>query len=194
MRSWARFSIFAVFGVAVFAGTDLEYLVQDFGQRFENTVVSSRILSWVMVGLAIFEFYNGPQKLIVPGPRPVDQWLASFQAKKTIIQMPLSSALSGQQMYYSMFHNQRVASAYGTYFPILFEEWYPELNDFPSDQSIELLSNWGQSVSPESVGIDYVLIDEADVPLDDPLWEEVREQRRLIYVTKQGNVWVYRIQ
>ncbi len=140
----------------------------------------------------MLEFYTGPQDLIATGPRGVDRWLAAQEGRGTLIQMPLAAALSGPQMYYSMFNGQRMAGGYGTYFPILFEARYPELQKFPADSAINLLETWGEGSGGE-VGIDYILIDEADIPLGDPLWQQIASQDRLYPLVTIDGVHVYSI-
>jgi hypothetical protein len=141
----------------------------------------------LLAGLIFFEFYTGPQALITPGPRPVDLWLASQPRRTTLVQMPLVSALSGPQMYYTMHHGQRIISGYGTYLPILFEANYPELLDFPSDESIDVLASWPGG------GVETILIDESDVPAGDSLWQAVAVQSRLQLEAIVGSVAVYRL-
>ena len=87
-----------------------------------------------------------------------------------------------------MFHGQRIASGYGTYLPVLFEEQYPDLQMFPSDASLDVLASWGGE------GVDLVLIDEAHVPDGDPLWEAIHNQARLEMVNELDGVRVYRVQ
>jgi hypothetical protein len=189
MRSWGRFSIFATLGVAVLAGTGTAAFL-----RTEVETRSSKrpnLRRWratgLLAGLIFLEFYTGPQQLITPGPRPVDEWLADRPERFTILQMPLAVALSGPQMFYTMHHHQRIASGYGTYFPILFESWYPELQAFPADEAMDLLATWGGE------GVEFVLIDEADVPTADPLWDAVATQDRLQLTVVVGGVHVYRV-
>jgi hypothetical protein len=135
--------------------------------------------------IVLFEFYTGPQQLISPAPRAVDRWLADRDERVTIIQMPLAVALSGPQMYYTMHHGQRLASGYGTYLPVLIEREYPDLGSFPSDRSLDLLARWGDQ------GVTYILVDEAGVPADDPLWPALDGQDRLDQEVVLDGVRVY---
>jgi hypothetical protein len=185
MRAWGRFSILATFGVAVWAGIGTAVFTRD--------ELASRAPRWRWVAPALllatvaFEFYTGPQALIDTGPRAVDKWLAAQPTRSTIVQMPLAVALSGPQMYYSRYHNQRVASGYGTYLPILFEERFPALKGFPSPESLETLAAW------EGGGVRYVLVDEADVPPVDPLWAAISAQERLAPAVILDGVHVYEV-
>ncbi len=183
MRSWGRFAIFATFGVAVLAGAGTVAFLQGEVQQNRRWLAAG-----LLAGLVFFEFYTGPQELIRPGPRPVDEWLAARPEQATILQLPLAVALSGPQMYYTIHHHQRIASGYGTYLPILFEERYPQLAAFPSDDSVDLLAGWGDE------GVQYVLIDERDVPADDVLWLAIAAQERLKLATVAAGVHVYEVE
>jgi hypothetical protein len=189
MRSWGRFAILATLGIAVTAGAGTAVFLRE--EVEPRPTRRPRLRRWaatgLLAGLVFFEFYTGPQELIATGPRPVDVWLSELGEQVTLIQLPVDRALSGPQMYYTMLHGQRIASGYGTYFPILFEEWYPELRDFPADESIDLLAGWGGE------GIDLVLIGEEDVPAGDPLWEAIAGQDRLELVHEVGGIKVYRV-
>ncbi len=193
MRAWGRFAIFATLGIATLAGAGTAAFLKDEVEikptqypRFRRWAVTA-----LMAGLVLFEFYIGPQKLIATEPRPVDRWLAAYPEQVIIIQLPVQVALSGPQMYYTMHHGQRIASGYGTYFPILFEDNYPELEEFPSDQALDTLSNWGRDVSPNDYGVTLILIDESHVPADDPLWSAIKAQDRLQLETILDGVHVY---
>jgi hypothetical protein len=190
MRSWGRFAIFATFGIAVLGGIGVSSFLQDeMEMRAARPAVLRRWgVTGLLAGLVFFEFYTGPQQLIQPGPRPVDDWLAAQPERVTIIQLPLAVALSGPQMYYTIHHGQRIASGYGTYLPILFEESYPELEEIASDEALDTMATWGGE------GIDLMLIDEGDMPSGDPRWETIAGQSRLKLLTVQGRIRVYRIE
>jgi hypothetical protein len=144
-------------------------------------------LAALLLALVLFEFYTGPQALISTGPRAVDAWLAAQPTRATIIQMPLCAALSGPQMHDNRYHGQRLASGYGTYLPVLFEERHPKLGDFPSPEALDLRVAW------EGGGVQYVLVDEADVPAGDPLWPAIAAQERLQPVVALEGVHVYEV-
>lgn len=189
MRSWGRFAVLATLGIAVAAGAGTAvFLREEVEPRPTGRPRPRRwAVTGLLVGWVLFEFYTGPQELIAAGPRPVDVWLSELEEQVTLIQLPVDRALSGPQMYYTMHHGQRIASGYGTYFPILFEEWYPELRDFPSDEALDLLAGWGGE------GIDLVLIDEEDAPAGDPLWEAIAGQGRLELAHEVGGIAVYQV-
>jgi len=176
MRGWGRFAFFAMLGVAALAALGLSAAPK--GARH------SRLPVLVAGLLVLFEFYAGPQALIPVEPRPVDVWLAGQPEEFAIVQMPLEVALSGPQMFYSRYHGKNVVGGYGTYFPIMFQERYPELADFPGEASIERLEQWP---------VRYVLVDRADLPHYPGLEDALRGQSRLGRVRTVGGVDVYEI-
>lgn len=183
MRSWGRFALFAVLGIAALAALGLSVVGEQAG--------SSGWSSWrhrlVAIGaglLVLFEFYTGPQSLIRAEPRPVDAWLARQPGEFAIVQMPLPVALSGPQMFYTRYHGKSIISGYGTYFPILFEERYPALAGFPDDASIDCLAQWPAR---------YVLVDRADLPGYPGLADAIAGQPRLKLMTTVESIDVYAI-
>jgi hypothetical protein len=183
LRSWGRFALLATLGVAALAALGLSALEKQIERPGQRTW--QRGLPLLLVGLLVlFELYTGPQSLIWVGPRPVDEWLTRQPGEFAIVQMPLEAALSGPQMFYSRYHGKNIIGGYGTYFPILFKERYPELAEFPSDASVELLAHWP---------VRYVLVDRADVSNYPGLAEALAEQSRLKRVVTMGGVDVYEI-
>ena len=194
MRTWARFDIFVILGVAVLAGYGLAaFLREETARAGGKTPRSATITALVLAGLVLFELYPAPRQLITPAPRPVDQWLAARPQHELIIQMPLLSALSGPQMYYTLYHQHPIASGYGTYLPLLFKERYPELAEFPSDAAMERLINWGKDIDAQSKGVGLVLVDERDLAQDDPFWEALAQQKRLKLVETIDRVRIYEV-
>ena len=183
MRSWARFAFFATLGVAALAALGLNVVKHETVSR--NQAIWHRRLPAVVASLLVlFEFYTGPQALAQVKPRPVDEWLAQQPGEFTIVQMPLNVALSGPQMFYTRFHGKNIISGYGTYFPLLFEEWYPELAEFPNDVSVERLERWP---------VRYVLVDQADLSDHPDLANAFVHQPRLRLVTTIEGIDVYAV-
>jgi hypothetical protein len=183
MRSWTRFAFFATMGIAALAAWGLG-VVERATESRNKTIWRRRLPAAVASLLVLFEFYAGPQALVPVKPRPVDEWMAQQPGDFTIVQMPLDAALSGPQMFYTRFHGKNIISGYGTYFPLLFEEWYPELADFPNEASIERLTHWP---------VRYVLVDRADLSDRPSLADAIAHQARLSLVTTVGGIDVYAI-
>jgi hypothetical protein len=143
-----------------------------------------------VLGVLLFTLWIGPMKLVTVKPRPVDAWLASQPAHSVLMQYPLSTALSGPAMLYTRYHHQPVVYGYGTYFPFIFRDQHPELEDFPADTALDQLAEWQ---------VCYVLIDTAalsDLPDDSDdkfSLDSVKKQPRLQYVITLGDEMVYRL-
>ena len=192
MRSWGRFSLFVMLAVAVWAAIGLKkFLEEETGTFTRPLPTRSRVFLTVLILFAGIEAYNGLQVLVDPAPRAVDAWLAQHDPQALIIQMPVLSALSGPQMFYTRYHQHPIVGGYGTYLPLLFNRQYPELQQFPSDSSLDLLQHWGCDVDRTACGVKYILVDEADIARDDPLWQEIRNQQRLVEITVLDGVHVY---
>ena len=193
VRSWARFSIFTLLGVALFAGMGVKAFIEDELSPVNQRQIVIWLVAVIFAGVILFEFYSGPEQLIRVEARPVDLWLAENIEDATIIQMPMSSALVGSQMFYSQYHQQNIASGYGTFFPIFMQETYPELYNFPDHDAINLLETWGADISLENSGVDYVLIDRNDPAVSQALIEQIEAQVFLKLITIQDGVAVYEI-
>lgn len=97
-------------------------------------------------------------------------------------------------MFYSQFNHQYLATGYGTYFPILFEEKYPELSSFPSNMAIDTLVRWGQDADPDTPGVRYILIDNVDLDNGSNLRTQIEAQPRLNLVDIFGAINVFEIE
>jgi hypothetical protein len=152
---------------------------------------------WLTTGLfaalVLFEFWTGPQVLVPVGPRPVDRWLAQQPGQFAIMQYPIHTALSGDQMLYTRYHGKRVVFGYGTYLPILFQQLYPELASFPDDASLDRLSEWE---------VRYVLLDTGALPptaqsaandIGPDVLAKIVHQPRLRLIATLDQVQVYRL-
>ncbi|MDH5605512.1 MAG: hypothetical protein OEY93_01380 [Anaerolineae bacterium] len=198
LRSWGRFSVFAALAAAVLAGGGVKRILGIELERKGNAGGVKRMArknwaAFLIVLLLGFELNSGIQQLVPAEGRAVDVWLAARPEKVVILEMPLQIALSGQAMFYSRYHEQNVASGYGTYFPFIFKEKYPALADFPSDASLDVLRNWGADVLGAGAGIDYILVNGLNLPPGDPIWQALANQKGLELVEVIEGVHVYQI-
>lgn len=184
VRSWGRFSLFVGLGLSVLTGAGVVLLLRDRSPRAQHTIALG------VLGLVLFTTWTGPWKLIPVEPRPVDLWLAEQPGNQPLMQYPIGEALSGQGMWYTRYHGRPVVFGYGTYFPFLFRERYPELLDFPEEDALDWLAEWD---------VQFVLIDlEALKKLPHDSREkfelsDVESQSRLRYVTTIGDQAVYEL-
>ncbi|RME56543.1 hypothetical protein D6779_10440, partial [Candidatus Parcubacteria bacterium] len=142
MRAWNRFAAFASLGLALLAGLGVDTWLRE--EVLTGKDASSTRLVWTMVivlGVAIFELWPGSIPLQPVKPRAVDLWLASQPEDFTIMELPLTSALSGPQMMYTRYHGKRTAFAAG-YLPYWYREQFPELEHCPADACIARLRSW----------------------------------------------------
>jgi len=101
IRSWDRFSILVILGMALLGAAGLVLAVRTRSARRQALV-----LSLALVGL-LFEFWPGPRTLTATAPRPVDEWLAAQPDAEPIMQYPLFEGLSGPAMFYTPFTSIR---------------------------------------------------------------------------------------
>ena len=198
MRSWGRFAVAASLGLAVLAGLGLDSwyrreLLKD-GATSRHARRGLWLAAMVFAALVLFEFWTGPQPLVRVEPRPVDEWLAEQPGQFAIMQYPIHTALSGDQMLYTRYHGKRVVFGYGTYLPILFAQRHPELAGFPDSASLDRLSDWT---------VRYVLVDLSAIPpagqnlsgdIGPDLLAEIASQPRLELTGTFDTIQVYRLQ
>lgn len=123
----------------------------------------------------------------------VDTWLAAQPGQFSIMQYPISTALSGDQMLCTRYHGKRVVFGYCTYLPMLFRQRHPESGGFPDDASLDRLQEWE---------VRYVLVDPGALPAqreEDPddvgpnLLAEIEQQPRLELVDTFDQIQVFRL-
>lgn len=59
------------------------------------------------------------------------------------MEYPLNVAMSGPAMLGTRYHDKPIVFGYGTYYPYLYRERYPELMTFPGDSALDRLAGWG---------------------------------------------------
>ena len=183
IRTWTRFGVIALFGMAILAA-----LGAAAWHRREILPKSSSMkqrLAWsIVIGLALFELWWSP--LIIGTPisgRPVDRWLADQPERFAIIQYPLSSAFTPEQFIYTRIHGKPIVHGYATYFSFVFGRQHPELLDFPSPVALKQLADWG---------VRYVLV-ETDAPYTQEaqiILEKINQESCLQQRSIQGTVYV----
>jgi hypothetical protein len=138
----------------------------------------------LIIALAIFELWPGSIPLQPVEPRPVDLWLAEQPGEFSIMQLPLTSALSAPQMLYTRYHGKRTTFAYGTYFPYWYREQFPQLERCPEPACLELLRDWD---------VRYVLLNLSDKPNGPILEQQLDQVDGLRRVTQLQNIVIYQL-
>jgi hypothetical protein len=136
------------------------------------------------LGLVLFESLTIPFGMVMPAPRLVDTWLAQQPGHFAIIQLPYKVALSGPQLYYSLYHHKAVASGYGTFFPASFTGHEQDLCAFPSDRAVDVLVGWQ---------VRYVLLNPDDFSDWDATQAQINSQPRLRLAYEDAGMRAYEL-
>jgi hypothetical protein len=178
MRAWNRFTIFAIMGLSLIAGLGFDTWVKEelapLTYSKEKRQGRKHIAGAVILLLALFELWPGRVPLQPIQSRPVDAWLAQQPDQFTIMELPLTSALSAPQLLYTRYHGKRTAFAYGTFFPYWYRQEYPELLNCPDSACLDLLQSWD---------VKYLLLNREALPEDSQLeilLDHTEELKRIV--------------
>ena len=189
MRAWNRFTIFAIMGLSMIAGLGFAaWVTQELAPPTFTKKLRQRrkhIAGAVLLAFVLFELWPGRVPLQPVQPRPVDEWLARQPDQFTIMELPLTSALSAPQMLYTRYHGKRIAFAYGTYFPYWYRQEFPELLNCPDRACLDLLQSWE---------VRYLLLNREALPEGSQLQEALDQAHELSRVVDIDGVIVYRLQ
>jgi hypothetical protein len=149
IRTWTRFGGIALFGVAVLAALGAAAWHRREVASMNRT--GQRVAWLAVIGLALFELWWTPLPMVTPVlERPVDRWLRTQPGNEAIIEYPLNSSFSGQQLVYTRAHGKPIVHGYGLFLGFMLGRRHPELLTFPDPASLDSLSKWP---------VRYVLID-----------------------------------
>ena len=185
LRAWNRFAVF--FGLAVTVLAGIGYASWLRREVMTKTTGSSRgiwLSGLIVMSLAVFELWPGRIPLQEIEPREVDTWLAEQPGQYTIMELPISSALSAPQMLYTRYHMKRTAFAYGTYFPIWYRQSFPELQECPKESCLERLREWE---------VRYLLLNQEAEDPSGRLEQDLARSSELEYVIELDAIRVYRL-
>ena len=152
LRALMRFGIFTLVFTSELAGLGIFYLLRNLVVR--NKLKSNRasIIFLVVFILIFIDFYPGVFRDIVRvEARPVDYWLAEQSGDGPLVQFPFSKAEDQEHTYYTLIHGKPyVGGFFNAFPPRQYREIFPIMENFPDDQSINLLYDYG---------VQYVLVD-----------------------------------
>jgi hypothetical protein len=144
MRAWNRFAVFVSLGLSLLAGIGFAAWIN--GElKPKNTRFMTLLPILGFMVLAVFELWPVRIPLQPVGPRPVDVWLAAQPEQGSLMELPLTSALSAPQMLYTRYHGKPISFAYGTFLPYWYRQQYPELDQCPAAACLTRLRSWGVS-------------------------------------------------
>lgn len=158
MRVWTRFGLISAFAVAVLAGIGLARVMQGVG--IARRARWSALIGWLCLVAVAFELLPVPYPLGWSEVRsqPVDRWLAQRVGGGAVAQFPLWKAEHGAALYATIHHAKPIVYGYGAFFPRRYRQVRPALWDFPTEQAIALLREWGVGyvlVGAESYGAQW---------------------------------------
>ena len=152
MRAYARFGVLAMLAVVVLLGTGWARITRAVPRR-------ALWLTLVALCLLLADFWTGPYSW---GTSRVEASAAeSFLASSpvgSIIQLPLTSALTGPALFRASRYGKPIAYGYDTFEPPPWHEARPALAEFPAANSLQTLRGWGVRyvvVSANAYGADW---------------------------------------
>jgi hypothetical protein len=183
LRAWNRFAAFGSLGLSLLAGIGFAQWIST-EIKPANSHIKTGVAALAFIALALFELWPGPIPLQAIGPRPVDLWLAAQPEQGSLMELPLTSALSAPQMLYTRYHGKPIAFAYGTFLPYWYRQQYPELERCPEAACLERLRTWRVS---------FVLLNLSDISGGPTLETQLDRSPSLERVTTVGDHVVYRL-
>ena len=179
LRALMRFGIFTLVFTSALAGLGVNFLMDHFNKKKPsikqsqkdeginevltssrnktNSKNGSRVCAFIigLIFLVFIDFYPGIyHDFVKVEARPVDYWLAEQQGDGALIQFPFSKAEDQEHTYYTLIHGKPyVGGFFNAFPPRQYREIYPIMENFPDDDSINLLYDFD---------VQYVLIDVDD--------------------------------
>ncbi len=186
VRTWTRFGVIALFGMAVLAalGSEAWYRREILPK---NSTILQRLAWPVVIALVLFELWWAPLSMVTPVlERPVDGWLRQQPGDEALIEYPLVNSFNGNQLVYTWAHGKPIAHGYGLFLGFMLGRRYPELLTFPDQANLKRLSEWH---------VRYVLIDTRGPGADEAqeLLEKVTAVPCLHPATVQDSVHVFEL-
>jgi hypothetical protein len=183
MRAWNRFAAFTSLGLSLLAGLGFALWIRAEVQP-KNSHLKARLATLAFMGFALFELWPRAIPLQPIGPRPVDLWLAAQPEQGSLMELPLTSALSAPQMLYTRYHGKPISFAYGTFLPYWYRQQYPELEQCPKVECLTRLRRWG---------VIFILLNLSDPSGGPSLEAQLDLSPSLERVTTVGDHVVYRL-
>jgi hypothetical protein len=146
MRVMMRFGLFTLIFTSLMAGLGAYLLTKSASARVKCGVGIALLV------LVFIDFYPGVLKDMRPTQaRPVDTWLAAQPNTGALAQFPFDQESSQSQVYYTLIHQKPfLGGDFNANQPEQYLRIRPVMNDFPSQQSVDLL---------RQLGVTYVVVD-----------------------------------
>ena len=146
MRVMMRFGLFVLVTFSLMAGLGAHLLLKDHSKKIKGWITA------VILLLVFIDFYPGPLKGFAPvEARPVDTWLATQPDKGAIAQFPFSQESDQNQVYNTLINQKKyIGGFFNANQPEQYKRIQPVMDNFPSQESMELL---------QQLGVAYVVVD-----------------------------------
>ena len=171
IRVPSRFMILVVLGLAVLAGMAVERWTQRVGAS-RQWLVATALGALLVAEFAVAPLFSVPYRVQIPA---ADRWLAGQPPPFAVAEVPVKRSERYQTVYmlHSMTHWQKTVHGYSGMRPQRHEQLYRELTQFPDDQSLTSLAQFG---------VTYIVVHSDQYPPEE--WAAV-EQR-----LKQFESWL----
>jgi hypothetical protein len=176
MRAWDRYGIFVSLFLAILAGLGFYLLCKKIQSPGMRMAVFCLAIALICVDYRI----NTPLSRLEA--RPVDLWLAAQPGMGSVVEFPVNESFQPVSIYGSLTHQKPMfGTFYGAYLPKNYEQILPELNQFPSEQGIQILKDRK---------VQYVLVD-ASKYADWPQVQNKLASAALDFKEVLGSIYIY---
>ena len=140
MRAYARFGLLVALGLVALGGIAWAYLLR-YGPRWFRP--RSRWIAAVALFAMAVDLWTAPYAWGTSPVAPSDasRFVASLPSG-TVMRMPLASSQSGPALWAQVYYDKPLAYGYETFEPEGWRARRPELETFPDDRALEVLSEW----------------------------------------------------
>ena len=139
MRVWTRFGVVTLLTVSVLAAWGLDAIQGGMPSRTQSWVAAGALL----LVLADFCVVPYPYGRTLVAPQPLDQWLAEQPGEGAVAQFPLHKTWFGWMLDANRIHGRPLAYGYGTFAPEAYTDATVALEDWPSEDALAVLRDWG---------------------------------------------------
>lgn len=146
MRVMMRFGLFTLISFNLMAGLGAHVLIKSYSRQIQGWIAAGLLL------LVFIDFYPGPLKGFARmDARPVDYWLAAQPDTGAVAQFPFSQEVDQSQVYNTLISKKKyIGGFFNANQPEQYKRIQPILDNFPSQESVNLL---------QQLGVSYVVVD-----------------------------------
>ncbi len=161
MRAYARFGVLGALALAVIMGMGWAYIMQA-RVKIGGLRINSNRLTFLALLLLLIDLWTSPYSWGTSRVEPTEtaRFLAAQPEPGLVMEMPLSASQSGPLLFQETYYGEGKPIAYGydTFEPQPWRDLRPALQNFPDDQALNVLRDWGVRyvvVSANAYGADW---------------------------------------